>query len=289
MTVPHRADLEMIHETFYGKSARRGKKMILKFDLDGAGDKARWLLRHHRERKIKNRETWLRDDIDYLLSYYSILEIAITAGVVAFHPDDPLFEAALQCLDYPPLRSYYKKHYPLMLPDRLLSRKRASVGETLKYRSRNATEAIRQKQLLSAFLPLTADFENDDDLESFLWILDGGVRGNWDYGRLEKILKRPKEAAALLMKSGGSNGRHVIRGMIKFIEFAVSLDKILDEAKDFPNLQEEMYLYYSYWFASSEDLVERILGLMASLDAVGGDVEVPKASLRKLRERAKAF
>lgn len=283
----HRADLELIHSTFYGNAARRGKRTVLKLKKARADKEALWLLRGENEATITDKETWIRDDIDYLLSYYAVLEIAITSGVVAFDPDDPLFESAMECLNYPPLRRYYTRNYPFVLPERLRARQSREIKKvTAKRVASTTSEIVRQRHLFSAFLPLTASFENDDDLEIFLWILDGGRRGKWHYERLENVLEHPEEAAALLMKEETSNGRRLIQGTIKFIEFAVSLDTLLDEAADYPRFQEEMYLYYSYWFSASEDLVKRILGILSCLDTIGGNVEVPRQHFRKLRERA---
>jgi hypothetical protein len=52
---------------------------------------------------------------------------------------------------------------------------------------------------------------------------------------------------------------------MKFVEFAVALDILLEQASEFPDLQEEMYLFHSYWFSASEDLTEKIVGLLDSL------------------------
>lgn len=78
-----------------------------------------------------------------------------------------------------------------------------------------------------------------------------------------------------------------MQGTIKFIDFAISLDLLLEKAKDFPSLQQEMYLYHSYWFSASKALVKRMLGLLSSLKLVGGEVENAKFHLHRLAEPEK--
>src|SRR5258708_16818909 len=245
------ADLEVIHTAFYTKAARKGKVKLLNLKSKKQDDEAFRLLRHHDEEEISDEETWLRDDIDYLLSYYAILQVGITAGVLDFQPYDPLFESASELLNYPPLVRYFTKSYPLELPDRMRARFEAPDDrEHLSPEQPKSSTSIQRKGLFSAFLPLTSLLEQDSDMEAFLWLLDGGWRGRWHYERLEKVLRHPKEAATLLMdKRPDPLGFRVMQGAMKFIEFSVALDILLEQASEFPGLQEEMYLFHSYWFS----------------------------------------
>ncbi len=293
MKLPRQADLEVIHSAFYGKAARRAKANLLKLKLQGETDKAFWLLRHHDEGEgvVSDQETRERDDVDYLLSYYAVLQVGITAGALDFEPYDALFESASELLNYEPLLRYFKRNYPLALPERLRARFE-DVGslETETPQSYHKSSLVQQRALFSAFLPLTAILEQDADMEAFLWLLDGGWRGRWHYDRLEKVLRNPKDAATLLMdKRPDPLGYRVMQGTMKFIEFAVALDTLLVEASDFPHLQEEMYLFHSYWFSASDDLTDKIVGLLDSLASVGGKVDIVKNHFTSLTELAKAM
>lgn len=284
----HRADLEVIHSSFYGKAARRAKAKLLDMKQRGQDNEASWLLRHHNEGEVSDKETWDRDDVDYLLSYYAMLQVGITAGVIDFQPKDALFESASELLSYPPLISYFTKSYPLDLPDRLLARFEAPASsQSTIPEMRKQVGSIHRKGLFSAFLPLTAVLEQDADMETFLWLLDGGWRGRWHYERLESVLRRPKEAATLLMdRRRDPLGHRVMQGILKFIEFAVALDILLEEAAPFPDLQEEMYVFHAYWFSNSEDLTGKIVGLLNSLASVGGEVDSVKLHFASLASRA---
>lgn len=293
MKLIRQADLEVIHSAFYGKAARRAKVKLLNLKQQDQTDKAFWLLRHHDEGEgvVSDEETRERDDVDYLLSYYAVLQVGITAGVIDFEPDNALFESAPELLNYAPLLSYFKRNYPLELPERLRARFEDSRSlETETPQSDQKSSLVQQRGLFSAFLPLTAVLEQDTDMEAFLWLLDGGWRGRWHYERLEKVLRSPKDAATLLMdKRPDPLGYRVMQGTMKFIEFAVALDTLLGEASDFPHLQEEMYLFHSYWFSASEGLTDKIVGLLDSLASVGGEVDVVKSHLVSLAQRAKAM
>jgi hypothetical protein len=286
-----RADLEVIHTAFYTKAARKGKIKLLNLKTKNQDDEAFWLLRHHDEREISDEETWVRDDVDYLLSYYAILQVGITAGVLDLQPNDALFESASELLNYPPLVHYFTKSYPLELPDRMRARFEAPGGpENLGSEQPKNSTSIQRKGLFSAFLPLTALLEQDNDMEAFLWLLDGGWRGQWHDERLEKALRHPKEAATLLMdKRPDPLGHRVMQGAMKFIEFAVALDILLDQASDFPDLQEEMYLFHSYWFSASEGLTDKIVGLLDSLASVGGEVDAVRVHFANLAHRARTM
>jgi len=291
MKLTRRADLEVIHTAFYTKAARKGKATLLNLKTRNQDDEASWLLRHHDEEEISDEETRVRDDVDYVLSYYAMLQVGITAGVVDFQPNDALFESASELLNYPPLVRYFTKSYPLELPDRMRARFEAPSGrEDLSSEIHENSTSIQRRSLFSAFLPLTALLEQDNDMEAFLWLLDGGWRGQWHYERLEKVLRHPKEAATLLMdKRPDPLGYRVMQGTMKFIEFAVALDILLEQASEFRDLQEEMYLFHSYWFSASEDLTEKIVGLLDSLASEGGEVGVVRVHFANLAYRAKAM
>src|SRR5450755_61386 len=89
---------------------------------DGEWDLAE-LLRNHEDEPIEDDdEISMRDAFDDLLAFYSCVEIAALAGLVP----EPLPRAF--CLDAEKslcnrhVRSYYRRYYPLLLPDMLLAR-----------------------------------------------------------------------------------------------------------------------------------------------------------------------
>lgn len=287
MNKPTEANLETIHSAMFDDAAKRGRKLIESYRIKGRDLKASRLLRHHSRREITDRETYLRDDVDYLLSYYSIIMVSITAGTIHPKPDDPLLESALECLTYPPLRTYYESNYPLVLPQRLLTWLTAPTegGSFQVVKPITTDERDDRGRIFSTFLYLTAGLEHDDELEAFLWILDGGWRGDWNYSRLKKVLGDAEKAASLLIKSTDVMGQGLIRGTVKFLQFCCSLDELLSASAAYSNLQEEMYLYHSYWFSASEDLFGRMLELLTALQSVGGNVGAVKRHLKALQKR----
>src|SRR5439155_24201279 len=81
------------------------------------------LLRHHDETEegVSDRETWIRDDSDFLLGFYSIIEIAMMIGFVLELPDRFKMKH-IRVLNHPAVRRYYEWNYPLDPPRRLRER-----------------------------------------------------------------------------------------------------------------------------------------------------------------------
>jgi len=270
-------NLAALHRSFYGEGARLGAALLAKFRRQESQEDGRYLLRYHAPIGITNDETWSRDGIDYLLSFYSMLEIALSIGIIRPEFDNPLFEDAVANLSYPPLRTYYERHYPLVLPGRL--RERFSEIEAV--RAEASREATR---LFFDFVPLTVHLETDDDLEAFLWVLDGGYRGQWHFDHLVRVLgDKAKWARYLNQPKSQNEGSLVIRGLVKFLEFCVHLDALLLRAKDLPILREELHLYHSYWFESSAEIMKkRLHELFDVVDADGGDATQVRQSIMRL-------
>src|SRR5437879_3312197 len=89
---------------------------------DGDWDLAE-LLRNHRDEPIEDDdEISMRDAFDDLLAFYSCVEIAALAGLVPEPLPRPFRHDVANTLCNRHVRSYYRTHYPLLLPDMLLAR-----------------------------------------------------------------------------------------------------------------------------------------------------------------------
>jgi hypothetical protein len=133
-----KVNADMVRATFKTPSARKGEKLLLEFINEKYDRQASYLLRDHNESAITSPETDPRDQIDQLLSYYSVLFIAIHAG--AIDPREIVRELNLikALLDYSPLERYYSETYPLVIPQifsYFLEGKPGPFGERAKIRS----------------------------------------------------------------------------------------------------------------------------------------------------------
>jgi hypothetical protein len=202
-----------------------------------------WLLRHHRERGITVDESWKRDYFDYLLAYYSILEIALLLGFVDQVPLADR-EQALKELNHPAVKKYYEENYPLELPTRL--RKRISNGKPLKIEDRDG----KLTAIFLEYTALTAYFETDPDMETFLWFLDGGGRGEYRYQNLLEVLNSSELLVRSMMRSPEEKTEldASVEGFGKFLGFCVQLDNLLIASEPSKPFQSALFQYYAYWF-----------------------------------------
>jgi hypothetical protein len=269
-------NLVALNKSFYREGAQAGAATIEKLIKAGSDKLARHLLRHHSTGETTDRETWLRDEVDYLLSYYSLLEIALEIAAIRPEFNNALFANAGENLKYPPLVDYYELHYPLELPQRL--RLRIQNGHDPK-----AEFSLGASQLFFEFQLLTAKVEFDQDMESYLWVLDGGYR-DWNYDDLIEVLGKPRKLANYLNEPTVDDEPHrIIRGMVKFLEFCVEFVNLLGRAADFPALQRDMYVYHSYWFVASEEILrERLYQTIGAVEAAGGDADLVRSSIQAL-------
>jgi len=202
----------------------------------------KWLLRHHDEEGINNDETWQRDDFDYLIGFYSIVEIAVTVGFVGeLSPD--FRKRHLPILSDAPVRRYYEVNYQLDLPRRLRERLQTGLGYRL-------PSSPKLNSFFYEFLELTKLIERDEDLESFLWTLDGGWRDGCSFEKVERALLKtfPLFEAIQTPNEKKSELEHALAGFCKFIQFCEGLASLLSRMEEAPEAAEAMWLAHAYWF-----------------------------------------
>jgi Bacterial RNA polymerase, alpha chain C terminal domain len=221
--------------------------------MRGTSDKtlATWLRRHDEtEEGISDRETWIRDEFDFLLGFYSIVEIAMMIGFVSELPD-AFYKKHLRVLNHPALRRYYEWNYPLDLPRRL--RERLLFGIEYQVIENTFLDAFFYE-----FLELTKAVERDKDMESFLWCLDGGYRqdrqGESDLDAVTRALSKADRLAGATQRPPNKRGEldRALNGFCKFIQFCEGLDSLIQRLKGQPEMAEAMWLAHAYWFRRLE-------------------------------------
>jgi hypothetical protein len=113
-------NFQRLREEFYFKTSAPKASKILR-NQRANRKYLRRLLRHHEEKAITESERVLRRHFDYLLGYYSMLELALATRFVKSIPSEDT-TAALADLSHPALGVYYREHYWRVLPQRLLQR-----------------------------------------------------------------------------------------------------------------------------------------------------------------------
>jgi hypothetical protein len=234
-------NLRFLLDDYRSDSVRRAMRLLNKRRQDRAY--LGRLLRDHRKAPIDTgREVMQREDIDHLIMFYSLLEVAC---ICRFVPDPLPPKIHTECLGFlavEEVKRFYSQLYPQLLPVNFLLR---LEGE-LKIAEEDSPD-IANKFLV--FLQFTNQLEGDDDVD-WLWaflddIKDGGY--TWtdvrnvveDPVRITETLITPPEESDLLTSA--------VRGYHKFIVFCFDFYEYLEDCKVFPLLQSAAWHYYAYW------------------------------------------
>lgn len=221
------------------KHALAGKKTL--DQLSFRKQELKRLLRHHNEELISDRETWLRDDIDYFLEYFSILSLAHISGYISLNDLDEYKGEILLYLEISPLKKYFYRHYPLELPQVLAEVLISGVPFTGQKRRNKKSELIFHQ-----FHSLNQKIENED-VNQFLWFLDGGVNDNFDIEDLRKTLGNTGLCFKIRNQRRNNALRQSVRGFFIYLEFLKDFQLFL---KLVPGVLEKSayWMYHAYWF-----------------------------------------
>ncbi|MHA3788364.1 hypothetical protein ACX0HA_09165 [Flavobacterium hauense] len=240
---------EILRENFrLSKNVDRGYKTLSRL-IEKNDQRLDYLLRNHRDTPIKtDREVVFRDDIDFLLAYYSILTIGIISGYLPTKLDSETVDEAYLILSNPFVEKYYKDHYKLILPQLLLKHLKTEIDL---YNNESGSD-----KTFEHFIILINSRMNDEDIDLFLWLLDDGYTYNattknfltlkeliWSIKNKEnfkEIYDTPLESNYLL--------KSAIRGFAKFISYLDEYSNLLKENENNPTLQSAFWHMESYWF-----------------------------------------
>ena len=146
------------------KQAMSGKRIIDRYLRQNRN--LSHLLRHHNELGIDNDETWLRDDVDYFLEYFSILSLGHITGYLTLNDLNENRDEIYYYLSLIPVKNYYYRHYPLELPQILLE-----VIEQNRPFTNQSRRFQKSELLFHQFHGLNQKIDNED-VNQFLWFLD---------------------------------------------------------------------------------------------------------------------
>lgn len=205
----------------------------------------RRLLRDHNEDGEPTQpEIVLRDAVDNLLQFLGLLEVGCVAGVFRIK-DFSLRERVAweSVLSNHAVSTYFGRIYPIELPGRFLLRLQHGEGQPI----------APQREIFGFFCELARQLAFDDDLEMFLWLLDGGSYGKYD---MELLLGQRGDPEVLRQEGFGQGeednayGWRIARGFTLFMDYVSELKQLLDDAKTLPALELAIWQFNSYWFSS---------------------------------------
>jgi hypothetical protein len=227
--------------------------------------RTRWLrrlLRHHSEFPdgvVEEADTYRRDQFDFLLSFYGLLEVASMMRLVPEELPKKIGQTAREALHDPWIKRYYEVNYPLLLP-KLLRWRLDGFDEVADVVAlpRQTFEVFERFRLLSRNMDFD-DNSSGKNVERFLWLLDGGVvDDDEDIDSLLAIVADPDRYARRIIKPVKKGGRsdldQALIGFGIFLAFAVEFDAFLDALKEYRQLQSALWHHHGYWFRAFHSL-----------------------------------
>ncbi|MFN8166803.1 MAG: hypothetical protein U0X76_11730 [Bacteroidia bacterium] len=224
------------------KQALLGYKILFKLITNNRNTKLKTLLRNHKVSGIHGKEIELRDNIDKLLFFYSLLEVAAIADYINLESDSRLVKEIKMILGNKYLRKYYEEFYPLLLPQLLLRRVNGNWIE--KVADENA------ENIFVEFTHLNSTIEKNERVELFLNFIDD-IRFNGEgITDLNKILFSPellREHIQITPQKQSYKDKALL-GFFIYLDFIKRFDSLLTRAKDYKSVQSAMWHFHSYWF-----------------------------------------
>jgi hypothetical protein len=277
---PQREILEDLHYQYVvrtpaAEAVRRYDALAAGGDL-GALEK---LLRHHSDYRggtVPDRKTRRRDEYDYLLSFYSLLSVAVLLGATTIEHIKVVVPQARLHLNDPAIRRYCELHYPTLGPQllRLQLAGRVRAADTLEYH--HGLEQLRR-------ICESGDGIDRDEwtFDRFLWLVDDGIvdwdsEDGTDLQDLVKLLHNPDKLlrATAAHPDDRSDLANAAIGFGKFMKFAINFDQLLREFEELRIVQSAVWHHHGYWFTQLKKYPANLLTertLLQGRDAPSSD------------------
>jgi hypothetical protein len=220
------------------------------------------ILRDHREESITDADEmdW-REAFDHLLSFYSVLELALQVGYIdAVAP--AMARQALRILDDPWVRDYYERHYPLFLPQ--LLRQRLAGG-----RFYRAHRGPRQVAALQRAIELEHRLLRHPEVQVFLALADDFYLDGYGRADLLDAVENPQKLMTLLTGRGRTRSLlgEAMGGLRRFLFLCDGLHRVLQSVEGDPVFQSGIWHLFGYWFAERrEEVVPCLRELLEQID-----------------------
>ncbi len=231
--------------------ADRGYKSFLTISKDS--DRLASLLRNHKTQPIvTHEEIRFRDDMDFLLSYYSIISCSLLAGYISSPLPDKTIMEAKEVLLNPVVKLFYEEYYPLYLPQVLCkyldAPQQLGIAELVNPSRKN-------DQIFESLLLLFRSRIEDEDIDGFLFLLDDG--GFYDSNLripldLQFVLEIVGSPRLLVEFKVGSQTYprldSLVFGFSKFVSYLSGYAALLRRMSNATLFRAAAWQLESYWF-----------------------------------------
>ncbi|MEO8380787.1 MAG: hypothetical protein ABI779_14075 [Acidobacteriota bacterium] len=268
-------NLRAVDHYYLTARERRARRFL---DTASPAKRAR-TLESHLLREPSKKAQGVRHEVDYLLRYYSLLELASITGAIPVLPAATR-EIALRNLNDEYLRRYYEQYYTQLLPQ--LFRARLSGDRALTADDDCTEDFLR-------FVALDAS-RDDDDIEAFLGFLDHYIYviddETHDLSSVVRTIANPKRflAALSVVDDNRTPTDEGVVGLLRFLSFSRDLDDFLRHV-DSALVRSCFWHYYSYWY---QELGGQVLGaLLTGIHILGAYVPPSAANAAEARALAR--
>lgn len=226
--------------------ALKGYDRIIKLIREKKNADLDWLLRFHsHDPIIKQSEIQFRDNVDFLLKFYSLLEIAIMTDHIPPSLPDKLKAEIIEVLGNEYVKRYYGDYYQITLPALLFK-----VVSSDKVQKPVGTS----KEFVALLL---LDKAIDKDVQNFLWLLDSGYFGDYSIASLRETLKSRKQIEQIIAKprKDETYADSAFWGFVKFSDYMQNYEALLRSCND-ELLRSLLWHFQSYWFERMQKLMK---------------------------------
>ncbi len=249
--------------------------------LHGDRKKLDDLLRNHVEKDIKtNYEVQFRNDMDFLIGYYSIIAAGTISGYLGpVLPEGIRFEADM-LLNNDSVRRYFEKYYPLLLPQIFRKFMLYPAGQERQFPWQDATGFDNNGEVFESALLLRRSRIDDDDIDVFLFLLDAGFyEKEGDGGQtldIEYLWHFLQNAKNVYFLRDNPDRYKILNnavwGFTKYIEFLNEYAALVKRASSSTFEAAAIWHLEGYWFQKlQEHIGPRLeMGLRIVSDAIEG-------------------
>src|ERR1043165_3239248 len=249
-------NLLTLQQRFYTEAATRAAEMI----GHRSQKTLQQILDSHLVRTPTAASVKERQDIDDLLRYYSMLELASMVGAIPRMLPEAVSTPARLHLENRFVKTYYEGYYPLLLPRLFLARLDGQPSPSGLDEENNAEllmqfidiSSMCETPAVRAFLPLlddptpTACSDRKGGLGDVLETLRTG-------DRMARYLATPAERQ--------TPAQRALDGLSDFMRFARALNRYLADVSDHAVWQSACWHYHGVWF---QQLAGRVVGVITA-------------------------
>ena len=250
-------NLRTLQQRFYTPAATRAAAMI----EQGSDEDLQTVLESHLVQLPSPSRARAREDLDELLRYYSVIELASMVGAVPRPLPDPMATRMRLHLERRFVKTYYTEYYPLLLPRLLLARLH---GEPVK----SGADDQNNADLLMSFLDVSSICETPAS-RAFLRLLDDGAVGGRGPGLREVLatLRSPDRLAHYLATPSERQtpAQRGLEGLSDVMRFARALNQYLGSMAQLAVWQSACWHYHGGCF---QQLAGRVAGAITAAVAL---------------------